>query len=309
MKRGILFFAILVTPMTASASPQWVELAFLPWGASPGEVGLTEAREDELQRGPHGITVAADGRIAVVDRVNGRAWVLSSDGDVVQEVALAGRPGPAALLSDGALAVADERDDRLVRLAGDDAQQRTPRWAMPPSRLVSFTGDSGQTVVQGLDPFQLRLPLSSGSIEPHPLSRGVPTADGEGGVYVVRREDELWVEFPEGRLVLDESIWPGDPGQGYGPGATSVLAATEDTAAIYLESVFGGLGPIRVIRAVALVDLMGRRLPLLSVADMGPVVIPSDLAALPDGRVFQLVSDADGCRLLRAHVGEPEVDR
>jgi hypothetical protein len=301
---GWMFVVSLCLPAAASAG-EWEQLAFLPWGDGPGEVGLTEAREDELQRGPHGIAVDSDGQVAVVDRVNGRALVLTDRGVIAQVIPLAGKPGPAALLPGGTLAVADEQDDRLVRITGSDERLRSPRWAMPPNRLVRHTDGEGGTVVAGLDAFQLRQPLTSTAVEPHEMPRGVPV-DG-GGVYVVRREPELWVEFPEGRMVADRSVWPGAPG--YGPGAVAVLAAGPTSAVLYLESVYGGEGPIRVERAVRAVGLRGDLLEPVPVAPMGSVVIPADLVALADGRVYQLVADRDGCRLLRARVDVPGVDR
>lgn len=302
---GMTFVVLLCLP-AAAAAREWEQLVFLPWGDGPGEVGLTEAREDELRRGPHGIAVDAAGRVAVVDRVNARALVLSDRGEVERVLPLAGKPGPAALLPAGDLAVADELDDRLVRITGGDERLRSPRWAMPPNRLVSHTDDEGRTVVAGLDAFQLRQPLTATSVEPHEMPRGVPV-DG-GGVYVVRRGDELWVEFPEGRMVADAAVWPVGPTPGYGPGAAAVLAAGATTAVLYLESVYGGEGPIRVERTVRAVGLNGELHAPLPVAPMGPVVIPVDLVALADGRVYQLVSDRNGCRLLRARADVPGVD-
>ncbi len=309
MRRAITVLCVVLfcAPAATAAADGWEELAFLPWGDGSGEVGLTEARDDELQRGPHGIAVAADGTVAVVDRVNDRALVLSAAGELERVIPLTGNPGPAALLPSGALAVVDERDDRRVKFSDDDATLRTPRWAMPPNRLVTHTDAHGRTVVEGLDGFQLRQPLSTSAVEPHELPRGVPT--GDGGVYVVKRGDDLWVEFPEGRLVADPTIWPDAPAPGYHPGLASVLAARSDAAVLYLESVFGGDGPIRVERAVQTVDLQGRRGAPLVAAPMGPVVIPADLAALADGRVYQLVSDHDGCRLMVARVELPGVGR
>ena len=299
----LLVLGLCLPPAVATADP-WEELAFLPWGDGPGEVGLTDAREDELQYGPHGIAVSPGGQVAVVDRVNGRALVLVDDGPVWEEVALTGRPGPAALLPGGMLVVADEQDERRVKFVGTAEPLRTPRWTLPPNRLVTFTDDAGQTRVEGLNGFQLRLPVTREPLSPHELARGVPVAGGEAGVYVVRRDDELWVEFPERRVVLDLAVWPAGAAGEYGPGAVSVLAARRDSAVVQLESVYGGVGPIRVERAVRTVHESGEVGPPLPVAGMGPVVIPSDLAALPDGRVYQLVSTPHGCRLLRASAPE-----
>ena len=300
----ILLVLGLCVPAVAAHADPWEELAFLPWGDGEGELGLSESREDELQFGPHGLAVSSRGHVVVVDRVNGRALLLSAEGDLLEEFVLLGRPGPAALLPDGTLAVADEQDERLVRIVGTNEERRSPRWTLPPNRLVTFSDESGQSWVEGLNGFQLRLPLGDQPSQPHELARGVPVAHGGGGVHVVRRDDELWVEFPERRRVLDESIWPAGAAVDYAPGAAVVLAAKEDTAVLYLESVHGGMGPIHVERAVRIVPESGDVGPLLPVADMGPVIIPADLAALPDGQIYQLVSTRDGCRLMRARSPE-----
>lgn len=55
-------------------------LVTLPWGSSPGEVGLLEQGEG-LARGPEALAAAPDGRIAVLDSVNGRLLFLDPTGE------------------------------------------------------------------------------------------------------------------------------------------------------------------------------------------------------------------------------------
>jgi len=55
-------------------------LVTLPWGSNPGEVGLLEPGEG-LARGPEALAVAPDGRIAVLDSVNGRLLFLGPTGE------------------------------------------------------------------------------------------------------------------------------------------------------------------------------------------------------------------------------------
>ncbi len=54
-------------------------LVTLPWGSGAGEVGLLEPSEG-LARGPEALSVAPDGRIAVLDCVNGRLMLLDPTG-------------------------------------------------------------------------------------------------------------------------------------------------------------------------------------------------------------------------------------
>ena len=302
--------AIALTPATAGADGTWREVAFLPWGDGPGEVGRSVAREDEQRRGPHGIALGADGRAAVIDRVNGRALVLDERGEIERVDVLPGMPGAATLLPGRALAVADEEDRRLVRVLGGTAgARRTPRWAQPPVRLVSWTDDSGVAVVQGLDPFQLRLPTSRGVVAPHKLGRGVPSVDGRHAAWAFWREGGLVLVFPPAEVVV--SIPDELPGseEGYGPGAVEVLATGDGTAVVLIEAVYTGEGPIDAVRGAMAVDADGARGPFVELPDVGPVVIPADVAALDDGTVLVLVSGEEGCSLLRTDLGAAEAGR
>lgn len=298
---GLLFATLLFTLPAAAESPGWRTLAELAWGDQPGQVGLSEPREDELQRGAHGIAVSPQGWIAVVDRVGGRALVLDETGRRVREVVIPGHPGEAALLADGRLAVADELDERLVRVLGAGGGRfRTPSWAQPPTRLVPIEDPAGGWIVQGVDPFQLRLPLGEQDPLPRALDRGVPTSDGEAAVVVYKRGEELFVEFDGEVVVSSTRAWPLEPGMA--SGAAAVLATDGASAVLALEAVSTDAAPIRTRRAVVLVESDGSWGEPLVLPEPGPVVIPDDLAALPDGRVFLLVSEADGCRLLAGQV-------
>ncbi|MCX8033626.1 MAG: hypothetical protein N3B14_09655 [Thermoleophilia bacterium] len=55
------------------------ELATLPWGSGPGQVGLVQPTEG-LTRGPEALAVSPDGRIAVLDSVNRRVVCLDAAG-------------------------------------------------------------------------------------------------------------------------------------------------------------------------------------------------------------------------------------
>jgi hypothetical protein len=288
-------------PATAADPPEWQALATLAWGDQPGQIGLSEAREDELQRGPHGIAVSPLGWIAVVDRVGGRARVLDDEGRWVRDVVIPGHPGEAALLPDGRLAVADELDERLVRVLGAGGGRfRTPRWALPPTRLVPIQETAGGWLVQGIDPFQLRLPLAEQDPQPRALDRGVPAHDGEAAVVVYKRGEELFVEFDGEVVVSSTEAWPLDTDMA--SGAATVLATDGASAVLALEAVSTDAAPIRTRRSVVRVAADGSWGEPLLLPEPGPVVIPDDLAALPDGRVFLLVSGADGCQLVTGQV-------
>jgi hypothetical protein len=298
----VLTFVLLFSASPATATPSgWQDHAFVSWGDQPGQIGLSELREDELRRGPHGIAVSPLGWAAVVDRVGGRALILDGAGEWVRDVVLPGHPGEATLLPDGRLAVADELDERLVRILGaGGGRYRTPSWALPPTRLVPVQDPAGGWTVQGIDPFQLRLPLGEQDPQPRALDRGVPAADGEAAVVVYKRGDELFVEF-DGEVVISSTwAWPLD--EGMAAGAVSVLATDGTSAVLALEAVSTDAAPIRTRRAVLVVEPDGSWGEPLVLPEPGPVVIPDDLAALPDGRVFLLVSEADGCALLTGRV-------
>jgi len=290
------------------AAAKWEVMTFLPWGEGPGQAGLTPEAEDELQLGPHGIAVATDGSVAVIDRVNDRALVLTAQGELQREIVLPGMPGAAALLSDGRLAVADELRKQLVRVLGPGGGQfLTPDWTLPANRLVAVADTHGGEKVEGINGFQLRLPLGSQALEPQELERGVPSPDGASAVVASRRDSALVVEFDERDVVLGADVWPAAEGDGFGPGMVTVLATDGTTAVLALESVSSGDGPIEVRRAVLRVAADGKHGALLHLPPAGPVTIPADLTALADGTVLLLRSDVDGCRVLRGRV--PEVPR
>lgn len=314
--RGIpvsLALAILVfsAASPASADPDtWQEVAFLPWGEGEGEVGRSPVREDEQVRGPHGIAVGVDGHVAIVDRVNGRALIVDEQGEVLRTVVLPGLPGAAALLPGGALAVADDAEPRKVRVLGGTAGVgRTPRWAQPAVRIVTWIDEEGTTVVEGLDAFQLRLPVSPREPEPYALDRGRPSEDGRDSAWAAWRDGGVLLAFPPGEVILDPPHELPGKDEGYGPGSVQVLATGDREAVLMVEAVFTGTGPIDAVRGVTRVEADGGRGPLIRLPEPGPVVIPIDVAALADGTVWVLVAGDDGCSLLRTVVGGVEVAR
>jgi hypothetical protein len=303
-----LFLALIASPAAADVPDGWHEVAFLPWGAGEEEVGLTAPAEDELQLGPYGLAVATDGRTAIVDRVNGRALVLAADGGVEREIVLPGRPGAAALTDDGRLAVADLTDDRLVRVFGvGGGQFRTPRWTLPPHRLVVVEGADGWQRVEGLNGFGLRLPLSQRAKEPRGLGEGTPSIEGKASCVAFRRGGALVLRFDGAEVVVSSDVWPG--GSGMAPGAVSVLATDGDSALVLVESVAPSAGPITVERAVVVVDASGGIGPRVLLPEPGGLTIPDPVAASADGVVTLLWATDAGCSLLRADLGRGEGSR
>lgn len=306
-----LGIAVLVTVGPSRAdSGAWEEVAFLPWGDGELELGRSPVREDEQVRGPHGIAVGADGRVVIVDRVNGRALILDEEGEIARTVVVPGLPGAAALLPGGAVAVADDADPRKVRVLGGTAGVgRTPRWAQPAVRLVTWTDEEGTTVVEGLDAFQLRLPVAAREPESFALERGHPSEDGHTAAWAAWRDGGVLVSFPPGEVIIEPPHELPGKDEGYGPGAVQVLATGDGDAVLMVEAVFGGAGPIDAVRGVMWVEADGARGPLVRMPEPGPVVIPIDVTALADGTVWVLVAGDDGCSLLRTVVGGAEVGR
>ncbi len=295
---GALALAAALPAAAGAAEPaDWAQQALLAWGEGPAEVGLTLPFEDELQAGPYGLAATPDGGVAVIDRVGQRALVFGPGGVLEREVALEGRPGPAAVLPDGTVVVVDEGDARRVRLAGGlSGELRSPRWALPAARLVAWSDDRGRPAVVGVDAFQLQLPLTPFEAAPRALPRGVPATDGDGAVWVVREHGETTVVFPEADVALDPALYPAG-GEGFRPGGVEVLAVANGEAIVLLEAVSDGEGPIEVERAVVRVDQGGAAGPPLPLPPVGPVAIPLDVVATPDGAVWLLQSGEEGCAL------------
>ncbi len=307
----LAFSAVLLAGSPAAArSGSWETVVELPWGDGPGELGRTPERDEELTWGPHGIAACPGGAVVIVDRVHGRAVVVGVDGGVARAVDLPGRPGPALCLADGAVVVADERDERRVTLV-DGARTTplaSPRWAMPPSRLVAH-GPGEEILVEGLDAMQNRLPLSPlvDVSAPGELPAGVPSPDGSWAATVILRQGVGHVVLGDRDVVLPDGVWPVLDDISWRPASLAVLATTPRAAVVALESVSDEPGPLRVGRAVVLVGLGGAVGTPVEVPAPGPIAIPADLAATAEGLVLALVSGADGCRLLRYRLDEAEV--
>jgi hypothetical protein len=113
-------------------------LVTLPWGSGAGQVGLLEAKEG-LTRGPEALSVAPDGRIAVLDSLNHRLVLLDQAGSLLGEIAL-------QLTQPRFLAV----DDQTLYVLDADADSRvaTYEWS---GKLVSTTAAPAfDDVVTGL---------------------------------------------------------------------------------------------------------------------------------------------------------------
>jgi hypothetical protein len=97
---------------TSVPSPGTV-LVTLPWGSGSGQVGLLETKEG-LTQGPEALSVAPDGRIAVLDSVNRRLVLLDQGGSLLGEIALQLAQPRFLAVDDQALYVLDADSDRRV---------------------------------------------------------------------------------------------------------------------------------------------------------------------------------------------------
>ena len=324
-----LALAALTVAAPARAADPWQELALMPWGDGEGQVGLHPGGEDELAYGPHGLALDGAGRIAVVDRVGGRALVFAADGTPGDHRRLEGRPGAAALLPDGELAVLDEAEERTVRRTAGGVLFG-PRWALPPSRLLVTQGPDGPEI-HGLDAFQQQLELAPlpGAVEPHEPPRGIPSAartlataamltsahappggspaaDGTVSVVALRDDDEVVLRFLTDGDGAEELRLAASLAEGERLAGVEVLAASGDGVVISYLGIAEGTGPLRTRRVVGWIGRDGVAGSAVDVPEPGPVAIPVDLAATADGRVVLLRSDTDGCRLWATRVGEGE---
>ena len=121
----------------ATGSPATTEdslLVTLPWGSGAGEVGLAEPGEG-LTRGPEALAIAPDGRIAVLDSVNGRVVLLDALGKVVGTIPVPLAEPRFLAVNDDLLYVLDcDADRRLLTLDWSGAIRALT--AMPSTRDV-----------------------------------------------------------------------------------------------------------------------------------------------------------------------------
>jgi len=93
-----------------------VRLVMLPWGSGPGAVGLDKPLEG-LARGPEALAVAPDGRIAILDSVNGRVVTLDSSGAFLAALPIELSAPRFIAADDATIHVLDaDEDRRLVSL-------------------------------------------------------------------------------------------------------------------------------------------------------------------------------------------------
>ncbi len=101
----------------AAAVSTGTVLTALAWGDGPGQVGLLQAGEG-LSRGPEAVAVAPDGRIAILDSVNGRLVLLDAAGVFTHAVAVPlGEPRFVAVTDERMFVLDCDRDRRVVALA------------------------------------------------------------------------------------------------------------------------------------------------------------------------------------------------
>lgn len=183
---GLTFFA-------ASCSAQGLSSGGLAVGSRPGEIGVVKAVNEDC-RGPATIAPAANGGLAVLDRVNGKIVVLGADKP--RDVPLPNDLLEAADLTvtaKGYLVVGAAGDAVLVAENGEVlARQRTAYDPTLGSPRIVFASD-GEFAVENLKGERTRLTLDAGV----PLVAG--TADAASYVSEV---------LSAGKIALSSSRFP-----------------------------------------------------------------------------------------------------
>ena len=169
--RSLLGFVGLAV-FAASCAAQGLNSGALAVGSGPGEIGVVKAINEDC-RGPATIAPAANGGLAVLDRVNSKIVVLGADKP--RDVPLPNdllEPADLTVTAKGYLVVGAAGDAVLVAEKGEVlARQRTaydPTLGSP--RLV-FASD-GKFVIENLKGERTRLTLDAGA----PLVAGVANA-------------------------------------------------------------------------------------------------------------------------------------
>lgn len=133
-------------PQSAPRS-QGAILVALPWGQGPGQVGLQSPQEG-LARGPEALAVAPDGRLVVLDGVNGRLLLLSAAGTPTATVPLDLTSPRFVAATNQTVSVLDADSDRQVQVFDWDgasvATYDLPAVDEPATALLA--GDDGLAV-------------------------------------------------------------------------------------------------------------------------------------------------------------------
>ena len=255
----------LLTPGALSGPSLQPPLLILPWGQAPGQVG--HRRESEsMQEGPMALDVAPDGRIAVLDQVNGRVQVFSV-GQPVQILPI--------------------QRDTFQDVAFDDAGRLFALDRLGVPEVVALTGGGLQvpTVGEGLDEGAAATGL-------------FPMADG----LWVESEHETLVHISDaqGHALTERTQVPGRVGQTgrqlvvakvIGPQQVTVRVR-EATGAVTFTAQLQFAWALDGIREVA-IDAQGQTLVVVDLAQDG------------QRRLTAVVLDAKGMELRRTELPPP----
>ena len=304
---------------------QPVDVAVLPRGSGPGEIGILEGPHGEPPIGPSSINVADDGNIFVLDSVNHRVITLSEDGTIQRETGFDRHAWGADLAVDarGNLYILDTRSNRLLVHRSDGQALET---ALPfggkfqPNRVA--IGTEGQLEIKGWqmsnitgdaseekppDQVVMTWPLSSsGAPQRNALATLHPnTQSTRQGLHSVRliqtseRSGRIVINDETGSTLLDVSV------ETQSPLAWITLIGYDDAGNVYVVlSVF--------VPNDANVLLFGARLDKFSPTGelLASAPLPMDMYTFPErslavagnGTVYQLLPEREQVRIVQWQV-------
>lgn len=325
--------AASVVPTTISGGET---LAVLPWGSGEGEVGRSSPQQG-LDRGPEALTVAPDGRIAVLDSVNRRVVALTADGMPCGSFKVPLSNPRYLAASNSRVAVLDPDDSRRVIVAtwsGEVLEELEVPADDQPATGVFLENE--QVWMEMGHSHCLRLSGEDGAQETKEARTGRPVGTGANAVWIAARLEAgggaLVEEAGESRAAIAASATHAGPQMGPASAApvraeaklglplehlVAVAADQRDRMHIggrmadgrqepHLAVARFAAGALRGNRAQALPDAgttqtgYGQVVPtsLLLFAEASGPYLGAPFIIAPDGRVLQPVGDAAAYRIL-----------
>lgn len=282
------------------------EIVHLPWGSSPGAVGLFPGGEEQEPQGPEAIAVDVSGRVYLLDVVNYRIQQYSREGHLLRSIPLQGPGYALCVTDDGTLYVLDPFGSSIAQydlegywLEGYAFELPAERGGDPPVTRIMEGPGGGIWLGTYRDVYPVELAPQHAQVGR--LRKGIP-GDLAGTCYVIERVTEH-----RARIVLQDeggSVHRSLLVDSLDPIASVVFLRTDRVGCTYilLETFRPSRdGTIAIGKGVRKLDPTGEVVAQVELPLGYTYCYGGDVAVGEDGTLYHLWSQPDGVHLIRWH--------